>query len=248
MPLLHLITGPPFAAPFWDAVATRLTTHAGLRPSPVDVLGLPAPATVEAIASSLGATWSAQDVAVAHGTAVPVALAAAAARPPAALILVNGPIGSPGPALGALGTLGRVPGLVPGALLRPAVWTGWLASSAGLRRSVVNPYVMDRDTVVALCAPGVSSAEVRQRTASLLVDIAVRGDTLPVPACPLGAVWGSGDRLYPPRLLDRLRARRPDLVHVDVPGGAHAHPVERPWFIADAIPPLLARLLGQAPG
>ena len=50
MPLLHLITGPPFGAPFWDAVAERLTVHPGLRPAALDVLGLPAPATVEALA------------------------------------------------------------------------------------------------------------------------------------------------------------------------------------------------------
>ncbi len=245
MPLLHLITGPPFGAPFWDAVAERLTVHPGLRPAALDVLGLPAPATVEALAGALAATWSPHDLAVAHGAAVPVALAAAARRPPAALVVVNGPIGEAGPAFTALGRLAGLPGWGPSVLLQPRVWTRFLASSAGLRRAVANPYVMDRDTVVALCAPGVATAEGRARTASLLRDIAGISTDIPLPSCPLGAVWGSGDPLYPPRLLDRLRARRPDLLHVDVPGGEYAHPVERPWFIADALPGLFSRLRGE---
>ncbi|MFZ5477930.1 MAG: alpha/beta fold hydrolase [Myxococcota bacterium] len=167
---------------------------------------------------------------VAHGLAVPVAVEAARAVPPAALVLSNGPLGRVDPVTAALG---RIPGLR--ALLAPPVWLRWLASSAGLRRAVANPYAMDRDTVAALCGPGVATPAARRATASFLASLP--GD-LPDGrdlACPVLLLWGDDDALYPAFVASALEAAHPRATYVAVPGGRFLHPEERPWAMADAI-------------
>ena len=78
---------------------------------------------------------------VAHGTAVPVAWRAAQALQPAALVLSDGPVSRLDGVLGGLCQLARSPWLFSKTVLQPDFLTRWLASSAGLRRAVVNPYV-----------------------------------------------------------------------------------------------------------
>lgn len=192
-------------------------------------------ARAEALAASVAA--SPEPVAlIAHGLAVPVALAASRLHAPAALVLSNGPVTRLDPVHRALASAARrAPGLVAGGLLRPALLTRWLASSAGLRRAVVNPYVMDRDSVVALCAPLDAGEGARRAVAAFLASLAEGLPDPALPACPVGVVWGTEDALYPAYeadFLDKLGAR---VRRVDVPGARWMHPVERPWAFADAV-------------
>ncbi|MDP2312786.1 MAG: alpha/beta hydrolase [Pseudomonadota bacterium] len=183
-------------------------------------------------------------VLVAHGLAVPAAIAAALATPPVALVLCNGPLRALDP---VTRMLARACATRAGAavtqrtLLQRRAWIGWLASSAGLRRAVVNPYVMDHDTVAALCGPLVDTAAGRAAVATYLGSLV----SLPDPRalrCPVLLLWGDADPLYPMAEAAFLEAGISTVEHRAVPGGQHVHPVERPWEMADR---LAAWLLDQ---
>ena len=172
---------------------------------------------------------------VAHGTAVPVAWRAAQALQPAALVLSDGPVSRLDGVLGGLCQLARSPWLFSKTVLQPDFLTRWLASSAGLRRAVVNPYVADRDTVVALLAPLLRSPEHRLAVARFLRSLpqAVVSPT-PYEGRTL-LCWGDADPLYGPEIADEARRWLPQADVVAVPGGQHLHPLERPWAMADLV-------------
>lgn len=183
-------------------------------------------------------------VLVAHGLAVPAAVEAARQFPPALLILSDGPITRLDPVTRAVARLGGTVGAAPlRALLQPAVWCAWLASSAGLRRAVVNPYVMDHDTVVALARPLVADRASRRAVAAYLRSLgAGLPDVASLPV-PVALVWGTEDRMYPASEADYVDASRGGRAHVSVPGGRWLHPVERPWAFADAVGECMDRFL-----
>lgn len=235
---LLLVTGPPFSPPLWDGVRSRLSSF-GLRSDTVDLSDTPSvQAAADAIADALQRAERPTAL-VAHGTAVPAALLAAARAPAAALAVTNGLTDRPDPVLAAIA---RLPGpLLSQLTLRPSVWLRWLTSSAGLRRAVINPYVMDRDMVVAVCHAPVSTGQRRNTTAAYLKDVAT---TRALPALfggPVAAVWGDQDPLYPASAIDRLRQQMPHITHQSIPGGQHLHPIERPWALADALAEWLGR-------
>ncbi|MFT4977634.1 MAG: pimeloyl-ACP methyl ester carboxylesterase [Myxococcota bacterium] len=228
---LLLVTGAPFSATLWSGVEERLRTH-GLRGESIELLDC---STVQAAADLLASRVRMHDgplAIVAHGSAVPAALRAAAAAAPAALVLTNGPAARVDPILKGIAALPTI--ALSQLLLRPGVWLRWLASSAGLRRAVINPYVMDRDMVVTICQPPVNTAPRRAASASWLKDVA-RGEPTPSFSGALLLVWGDHDPLYPASDVDIVRKRMPQLAHTSIPGGQHLHPIERPWAIADAI-------------
>ncbi len=178
-------------------------------------------------------------VLVAHGLACPAAIYAAAQVPGCRLVLCNGPITHLDPATRALAHAARLPALLPSLIFHPAVVVRWLYSSLGLRRAVRNPYVMDRDTVVAICAPLFSTAGRRLAVAAYLRSLPDAVRSTPIFEGPTTLLWGDEDALYPPWQVDDARALLPRLRHVTVPGGRSLHPVERPWLVADAIADLL---------
>lgn len=192
-----------------------------------------------ALASALGARPT---VLVAHGLAVPAAVAAALEAPPVALVLSNGPITRVDPVAAALARLASAPGgraLLERALLRPGAWLRWLASSVGLRRAVVNPYAMDRDTVALLCGPGVATPEARRATAAYLASLAEGLPDASALTCPVLLAWGDDDRLYPASEADFLAFALPGAEVRAIPGGRLFHPEERPWALADMVATLV---------
>lgn len=231
-----LVAAPPMAPAMWEPVALRLEPH--FRPRVIDLFDDESgDCSVEALAQRLGARIGAepQGVLVAHGLAVPVAMAVAAANPGLPLVLANGPIGSLHPLLSSCCALARRLGPLSGALLNPRLSTPALASSLGLRRAVRNPYVMNRDTVVAICMPTLSSPLRRSAARQLLASLpeALRS-TSPIEG-PALLVWGDEDRLHPPAMVDAARLRIAKLSHHRVGGGRFLHPVEQPWDLADSI-------------
>ncbi|MDP2309227.1 MAG: alpha/beta hydrolase [Pseudomonadota bacterium] len=181
-------------------------------------------------------------VLVAHGLAVPAAVAAALLTPPVALVMSNGPLRRLDPFTRALaGLCATRPGggLLQHSLLRPQPWLGWLASSAGLRRAVVNPYVMDRDTVAALCGPLVATKEGRAAVAAYLGSLRELPDPRAL-RCPVLLLWGDADPLYPSEEAAFLESALTGAQHRSVPGGQHVHPEERPWEMADRLAAWLA--------
>lgn len=218
----------------WSGVLARLEHH-GLRARAVSLFSTPPPdASVQGLAQLLLDQTTPSDVLIAHGTAAPVALAAAATRAPTALVLVNGAVGALDPATRTLCASAKLPGFAR-TTLQPAFWNRWLASSAGLRRTVVNPYVMDRDTVVALTQPYLASLAHRQAVARFYAQLPGAVAEPPAVSCPTLLLWGDEDPLYPSHVADSARRWIPQAELLVVPGGQHFHPVERPWAMADLL-------------
>lgn len=235
MPTAWLVAAPPMAPEMWAQVARRLEGH--FHPELVDLFeegGVDGrvEALAERMIDRMGST--ADGVLIAHGLAVPVAMAVGARRPTLPLVLANGPIGAMHPLVAAIGGLART-GPLATAVLAPRLSVPLLASSLGLRRAVRNPYVMDRDNVVAICAPSLRSKDRRKAASALLGSLPAFLRSTPQIHSPTLLVWGDEDRLHPPAMVDEARARILHLEHHRVPGGRFLHPVEQPWDMADSI-------------
>lgn len=234
MPTFRLLAGPPASAALWTEVLRRLRSL-GHEAHAIELLEDAQPsATVESLAQRLldRGRVGPGDVLVAHGLAVPVARVVAARCALGGLVLSNGPLHGLDPISRALQ---RLPGPTLRMLMRPMFSQPILASSLGLRRTVINPYVMDRDTVVMLTTPWAGSAAGRRAAAALLADLP--GAT---PGEPLGGartllLWGDEDPLYPPLVADRMAATQARVERQTIPGGDHFHPLERPWAFADLL-------------
>ena len=237
MATIVLVAGPPVSARLWDGVVDRLR-HLGHDAEALELFD-PAPAnpSVPALAATVRAALGGHDdpILVAHGTAVPVALAAAQGANLGALVLTNGALGGLHPVTRAICMAARIPGLISKVGLHPLIWQRWLASSVGLRRAVVNPYVMDRDTVVALSAPYLKSGAHRRAVTQYLAELPDAVAEVPAPNAPTLLLWGDEDPLQPMHVADSSRRWLPRAEVQAVPGGQHLHPVERPWAFADAL-------------
>lgn len=232
-----LLAGPPASGALWRAVIERW--GARIQAQAIELFDPPpADPTVSGLAEAVAARLRAlpgRRVLVAHGSAVPVALLAASRVAPEALVLSNGPVHALDPALQAVASLCAAPALAANTVLHPTFLRRWLASSVGLRRAVVNPYVMDRDTVVALLRPLVQSSAHRLALARFLRDLPqavknpLRFDG------PSLLIWGDADPLYPASHADEARIYLPNADVHPLAGAQHLHPEERPWAFADAV-------------
>jgi len=187
-------------------------------------------------------------VVVAHGLAVPLALRLAKEAEPAALVLSNGPLGALDPITAACSRGARRLPTLAAAALRPTALRAWLASSAGMRRLVVNPYVMDRDMVVRVTEGWTSQPNRRRAVARWLGELPSEATRTVAPKCPTLLAWGDEDNLYPAHVADSATAWLPNSTHVRIPGARHLHPIERPWELADIVAELVAEQLSRTIG
>lgn len=220
-----LLAGPPAASGLWRRVAPRIPGAMA-----TELLDPHLDSRLAAVAERLSRSPAWPDATVvAHGLATPAAILAATLRPCATLVLSNGPLRGPDPvARGFAVLVARMP-------LHPALWLRLLASSVALRRTVNNPYAMDRDTVALLCGPLVATSGDRDALRAYLGSLA--GDLPSVEAlrCRVGLVWGGADRLYPTSEAAWAETRLPRVLRRDIPGGRHFHIEEQPWAFADAV-------------
>ena len=230
-PLL-LVAGPPCSGRLFREVQRRLVPRRSLA---VELVDPSAPAGISALAERLGALARVHgaEVVVAHGLAIPL-LANLDVK---LRVLTNGPVSSLDPVTAAVARL--PPAILTRGLLRPGVLTRWLASSAGLRRLVLNPYVMDRDTVAMLLEPLVADPARRAATAAWIRALPGAVKTNWSGGGEIAAIWGEFDRIYLISQLDSLREMgRIGALRV-IPGGRHLHIEEQPWSFADALSALL---------
>lgn len=240
MPLWFL-TGPPLSEAIFRAVVARIG-----KGDAIPLLDSSSPEDgwqqrgekLSVLAAAAGGV-----VLFAHGLAVPAAVAAAKAGGIRLLILSNGPITRLDPVTQSLCRLAASPGaraLLSRVLLHPTFWIPALASSLALRRTVVNPYVMDRDNVASLAEAGVATHADRLAVLSYLKSLRTLPELDGLP-CPVWAIWGDADLLYPASEADYLDSYVGGAHHIAIPGGQHYHPEERPWELAGAVLELLGR-------
>lgn len=183
-PDLLLVTGPPFG----EALVRPLLARLGGGAVALDLLGGTACEQPEDLEGRLveAVHRIRPRFVVAHGTALPLALRVVALP----VVAINGPVTrmSPGTEAWRRALLALL-GTPAGARALPRA----LASSAGLRRAVVNPYVMRIERVLQLTS---WRADVGAcRTAATWLSALPRW--LGAPAVAHAAVWGDADFLHP---------------------------------------------------
>lgn len=228
---LYWYAGPPFTSNLLLPAATRAGGET------VPLLEAGAANDLDSAAARIAARVRAggdptQAVLIAHGLAVPAVSRAAALLGPATLagmVLSNGPITRLDPV-----TAGwvRVAGAIPA--IPKTLFARWLASSAGLRRAVANPYVMDRDTIAAICTPAFETVAHRSAVSAYLRSLAHLPPFVPS-GVPTLLAWGDDDPLYPLAEADAADVLLGGGRVQPIPGGRFGHPEERPWALADLV-------------
>ena len=224
---IHLLSSPPFGEHFWTLVYNRLVEH-GQKVcihTPIE-----SHATLDQAREHLSRTITPYDVVVAHGLTVPLLLHFAHKHPIKRAFVSNGPLTSLDP---LCKTFSTVPSFLQQLYLHPSLSFRFFASSVGMRRIVVNPYVMSKEVVHRMCAPlGTSSFRKNCTTYLDEINAFTPPDSLKT---DLVAIWGDHDLLYPTTIATDLQNRYPNTKRFDIEGGKLLHPIERPWAMADII-------------
>ena len=224
---IHLLSSPPFGEHFWTLVYNRLVEH-GHRVcihTPIENH-----ATLDEAREHLSRTITPHDYVVAHGLTVPLLLHFAQKNPIKRAFVSNGPLKSLDP---LCKTFSSLPPFLQHLYLHPSLSLRFFASSLGMRRIVVNPYVMDKEVVARVCAP-LDTSSFRKNCITYLNEI---NSFTPPDALQtdLVAIWGDHDLMYPTTIATDLQNRYPNTKRIDIEGGKLLHPIERPWAIADII-------------
>lgn len=89
--------------------------------------------------------------------------------------------------------------------------------------------------VDALVRPAIDSAAARHALALFLRSLGRHGFAPPSRGGPYHTIWGDADPLYPAAIAPSGGAAGYHGMNVTVPGGRVLFPVERPWYLADAL-------------
>lgn len=162
-------------------------------------------------------------IVVGHGLANPLVAAASTSPAIARVVYTNGSFGGAGMLHRAVQALS----MVPSQTTMP-----WLRSSFGLRRLVVNPYVMDHDTTVAVCAPILKNKTRRDQMRDFVRTI----EWVPTSEAKETLICcGDSDRITNSNNYDFDPKGTANITQNPIPGGRFLHPLERPWELADRI-------------
>jgi hypothetical protein len=100
---------------------------------------------------------------------------------------------------------------------------------------VVNPYVMDRDTTVAICGPILKNSDRLGRALRYLETLSSAPILSPSHPTKTLLCWGDSDpitvrnyELFTENMADSISS-------TPIEGGRYLHPVERPWALADTV-------------
>ena len=222
---IHLISSPPFGEDFWRGVHNRLAYHGHdvHIHSPIEHA-----ASLQASCLFLKDHVHPQDILVAHGLGIPLALQYAAENPIRRLILSNGPVEKLDP---ISASFAKLPSLLQKIYLHPKICFRYFQSSLGMRRAVVNPYVMDKEVVASTCAP-LKKSRTRSHMIQYLKELSSFSPPTSISSSMM-AIWGDHDLLYPISVSMDIQNRYPQTTRLDIEGGKLLHPIERPWAIAD---------------
>lgn len=240
-----LIAGLPFEESFWYAVQQRLTTQ-GYSSHTWVLCKNHGEINQQLDDLHQFITEHSIDTIVAHGLSVPLAIETFKASKCQQLILSNGFLTTKvGLSQWILPRLLNIPCTLKRQLLRPSILIPVLASSAAFRRLVINPYVMDRETIETLSKDLLNNTNYRKNVSTYLREL--NSWSLPKKLDGvIHAIWGDHDLLFPVEQLEFLSAIENIDLHTHlIEGGAHFHPVERPWSLADQIASVVKTNLGH---
>ena len=179
---------------------------------------------------------AAEDVVlIGHGTSLPLVLATAEATNIAGLVLSNGPLGQPDALSRGLSRIARLPRPLARALFSAPLSLPFLASSLGLRRTVVNPYVMDRDTTVAICGPILKNSDRLGRALRYFETLSSAPTLSPSGHTKTLLCWGDSDPITSRNYEEFMENMATSITNTPIEGGRYFHPVERPWALADTV-------------
>ncbi|MEC8380146.1 MAG: alpha/beta hydrolase [Myxococcota bacterium] len=232
MTTIMCIPCPPFGTEYWTAVCNRLED----KKKPTKIVNPLSTASGLAEATQImedELSSSDEDIVIlTHGATLNLALALSAHPKVKGIVLSNGSV-SKQSILARLGSI--IPSSVLKAALHPRISTKLFSSSLGMRRWVVNPYVMNHDMVVRVCNEFINDSKYRS---NCLNWVGMNG--LPLkPAAddskPCLSIWGTHDIFHPLSERQAIDGLFTDHTAVDVPGGRYLHGLERPWETADHI-------------
>ena len=226
---IYLLAGPPFGPQFWDSCIQRLHFH-GRRAEALNPFQYSC--QLEELSQIVSTKLQKDDVLVAHGTALPIAIQASKLQQFRLTVLCNGPLVQADRFLQIFSSL---PAAARRFLLSSPIAFPYLSSSLGLRRLVVNPYVMDHDTIVTVCSG------LKKDTKELSNYVAytnifrkkLQADFSPTMSYLF--LWGDQDFLYPKTPIQNLLSKLKNSTYIGIPGGKNLYPIERPWAFADAL-------------
>jgi pimeloyl-ACP methyl ester carboxylesterase len=218
------LAGPPADGQMWVDTAKRVQTLG----HETEILNL--------FSSDIGARIRqapSPTVLVAHGTSIPTAMMLAHQYPVSRLVLSNGPIGHLPLSVKTALSVYRLPTPIGALLLRPELLLRLLGSPFGLKRTVVNPYVWDHDTIVEVCGPVLRNRDIRASVHAFLKKLPQNVTTAPIPQLPTRLIWGDSDKVYSSLNAEHYTNQHNNISMEVIPGAHHFHPMERPWEIAE---------------
>ncbi len=231
-----LVAGLPFDGTFWSQVQKRLSSE-GLTSHTWNLCEDDGPIAKQAISLQTYIDQHQITTLVAHGFGVHLVLQVASNIDIRTIIISNGFLSSKiGIIQWVWPQISTLPNSIKKSFLRPTIARRLLASSAAFRRLVINPYVMD-DQTIEILTNLLNQPDYRDNICSYLDSL--KSWTIPttVGDTHVQAIWGDNDPMFPPSQLQFLRDLSPSIEQQCqyIPGGAHFHPIERPWSIADNI-------------
>lgn len=229
------VSAPPFGPAIWAGVCGRLGGGRTWSPG-AEGVGTWGEAA-DRLASQFG---DGRTVLVGHGLGVPAVLGAACRAAFGGVVVIDGPVTRVDPLTRLFARVGALPGAA--GLLRPGLVLPLLRSSLGLRRAVRNPYVMDREQVAALCTPAFAEERDRRVAVAWAASVVEGLPELGEIPCPVLALWGREDRLYPTDEAAFVESVCPMGESVQVGGARLGGPVELPWAFADGLEDWARRL------
>lgn len=175
---------------------------------------------------------------VGHGLALPLLLTYAHQHPAERVIISNGMIGSNvGLIKWLMPRMTSLPPALGKLVLSPTISIPIMASSACFRRLVVNPYVMNKEVIQDLTMTQLTNAEYRKHVMDYLQSISDWKCPSHLHNARVHLIWGENDPVFPfeqVQAINHIVEHAPQHTHI-IPGGAHFHPIERPWSMADFI-------------
>ena len=232
MTTILCIPSPPFGAFFWTAVCKRLEDHH--QPTKIVTPLLDAENLAQATRLLDDELSSIDDsiILLTHGATLNLGLALATHPKVRGIVLTNGSVSKPS-ILAQLGS--NIPTSLLKIALSPRISTSIFSSSLGMRRWVVNPYVMNRDMVVRVCQEFLENRTYRNNALKWVGNNATPLSEAKQIETPCLSIWGTHDFFHPISERQQLDKILTQHTAIDVPGGRYLHALERPWETADAL-------------